>query len=306
MSEVTAPAAGENSGVFDVERWSSTKQETPEPSPAESVAANESEPVEAATEPVKTEEQKTEEKKEIESRPSRDWRIDEYYRLKALERQYAEGGAPKPVAVEQPKPVAAVSADDPKPAWDAEKYSSKGGYDAFVEELGEWSARKQFRALQDQQAKQSAQSAAQQRQASFAQRVAASGITDYAEVVQSAQRGIANPELLTAILESDHGPHLAYHLAKNPADVDRINSLSPRSQLIELGKLEARFAQSTPVQTQQPTGISKAPPPVQPLRPKAATPKTDLNSLLTDGSNFREAANAMGIQVQRGRWGRYR
>lgn len=305
MSEVTAPTAGENSSVIDVERWSSTKQETPEPSQAESVAANESEPVEAATEPARAEEPKTEEKKEIESRPSRDWRIDEYYRLKALERQYAEGGAPKP-AVEQQKLVAAVSADDPEPVWDADKYSSKGGYDAFVKELGRHSARQEFRALQEQEKASRAQHEAQRKQSGFAQRVAASGITDYAEVVQAAQRGIANPELLTAILESEQGPQLAYHLAKNPADVDRINSLSPRSQLIELGKLEARFAQSNPVQTQQPTGISKAPPPVQPLRPKAATPKTDLNSLLTDGSNFREAANAMGIPVQRGRWGRYR
>lgn len=294
MSEVTAPAAGENSSVVDVERWSSTKQETPEPSPAESVAANESEPVEAAVEPAKADEPKTEEKKEA----GRDWRIDEYYRLMAERRQ--------PAVVEQPKPEP-VSADDPKPVWDAQKYADKGGYDTFVEELGEWSARKQFRKLEEKRAQQTAQTEAQRLDQSFESRVKASGIQDWAQVVSNTPVKFSpNPEFLTALKESEQGPQIAYHLAKNPDEMVRFNALSPRSQLIELGKLEARFAQSTPIQTQQPTGISKAPPPVQPLRPRAVAPKNDPAALLSDGSNFREVAQASGWQVQKGRWGRNR
>lgn len=60
-----------------------------------------------------------------------------------------------------------------------------------------------------------------------------------------------------AILESDDGPALAYHLGKNPDLAEKIASLPPIAAARELGRLEAKLAR----EREQPPVISKAPPP---------------------------------------------
>ncbi|MFA7279599.1 MAG: hypothetical protein WC100_05850 [Sterolibacterium sp.] len=60
-----------------------------------------------------------------------------------------------------------------------------------------------------------------------------------------------------AVVESDVGPQLLYHLANNPDEAERISKLSPVRQIAELGKLEAQFA--------QPAKPSRAPAPIKPL-----------------------------------------
>jgi hypothetical protein len=60
------------------------------------------------------------------------------------------------------------------------------------------------------------------------------------------------------ILESDVGPQLLYHLAKNPDEAERIADLSPVRQVAELGKLEAKMAPTT-------RKSSNAPAPIKPV-----------------------------------------
>lgn len=63
--------------------------------------------------------------------------------------------------------------------------------------------------------------------------------------------------MFKAILDSDVGPLVAYHLGKNPAERHRIASLSPENQFREMGKLEVRL-----------TAPKAAPkPPANPVRP---------------------------------------
>lgn len=67
---------------------------------------------------------------------------------------------------------------------------------------------------------------------------------DYSEVVQSyiSEDVNALSDLARrAILESDVGPQVLYHLAKNPDDAERIAALSPARQVAELGKLELKM-----------------------------------------------------------------
>ena len=63
--------------------------------------------------------------------------------------------------------------------------------------------------------------------------------------------------MAAAITESDVAAQLMAFMATNPEEVDRIAKLSPIKQAVELGKLESKI--------QQPSKISKAPPPISPI-----------------------------------------
>ena len=69
---------------------------------------------------------------------------------------------------------------------------------------------------------------------------------------------------LDAILESDLGGDVVYHLGKNDAEAARIAKLSPARQAIEIGKLEVMLA-SKPVKS-----ASKAAAPIDPVKGKGA------------------------------------
>jgi hypothetical protein len=110
---------------------------------------------------------------------------------------------------------------------------------------------------------------------------------DFDQVLQS----IANTDLdrvhsdvTEYIQESDTGPELLYHLAKNPDVLDRLRKLSPRRFIAELGKLETKL-ESTPAPANDPvpklsdiastpaspTAVSKAPAPIAALSSDKAT-----------------------------------
>ncbi len=71
---------------------------------------------------------------------------------------------------------------------------------------------------------------------------------------------IVSDDLGRAILESPHGGELRYYLMANPAEVARLNALSPHRQLVEIGMVESRIAASL-----QPDGRH------EPTRPTART-----------------------------------
>jgi len=81
---------------------------------------------------------------------------------------------------------------------------------------------------------------------------------DFREVLAEANDVQTAPEITQVILESDVGPEMAYFLANNVAEVERINALPPYKRLIALGKLEAKFG-AEPVEKSKP--VSKAPTP---------------------------------------------
>lgn len=82
---------------------------------------------------------------------------------------------------------------------------------------------------------------------------------DYETVVQP----FADDELQTlapqarmAIVESEMGPALLYHLAKNPEEAERIAELPPLRQVAELGKLEAKVSMPAKKTTSAPAPAS--------------------------------------------------
>ena len=77
---------------------------------------------------------------------------------------------------------------------------------------------------------------------------------------------VVNNAVRDAILESDVGPKILYHLAENNDLAKKIASLSPNAALREIGKLEARFEVNPETKQTTPVVRSKAPAPIQPIR----------------------------------------
>lgn len=87
---------------------------------------------------------------------------------------------------------------------------------------------------------------------------------DFDEVVmQGAQEGRweLTPTLGELLLDSEFGPHIAYELASNPAESNRVAKLSPAQQAAWLGRQEAKFEAAKPSQARQ-----------APKTPQAQTP----------------------------------
>jgi len=45
-----------------------------------------------------------------------------------------------------------------------------------------------------------------------------------------------------ALIESENGPDVAYYLAKNPAELAKLNNMTPYQQVLALGKIEAKLS----------------------------------------------------------------
>lgn len=90
-----------------------------------------------------------------------------------------------------------------------------------------------------------------------------------------------------AILESDTGHEVAYHLAKNPDEAERIAKLPPLRQIAEFGKLEVKL--SAPK-------TSKAPAPINPIGSQG--------NVSTDLERADQAAYEMARAKQGARWAR--
>lgn len=101
-------------------------------------------------------------------------------------------------------------------------------------------------------------------------------IEDFEETLESNEVDIS-PTLRMLLLDSENGPELAYHLAKNQDEMTRICKMSPTEAARALGKFEAKHL-SSPAQESGETNketkrTTKAPPPTTPLKGKStATP----------------------------------
>lgn len=138
-------------------------------------------------------------------------------------------------------------------------------YEDYLEARADWRAEQKVEAKlreQQQQGQRHAQAATQEQQvARFHQQMekARESVADFDDVMEAASEAPLTPTMRDAILESDVGALLAYHLAKQPAEANRIARLSPARQAMALGALEAAL------QTRTPPATSKAPPPIKPL-----------------------------------------
>lgn len=132
-------------------------------------------------------------------------------------------------------------------------------YDEYIDALTDWKVSKADEARTSAAIQHFEQTS---RQAAWSEKVEAAShtIPDYQDVVGSSEIPIAS-HVADALMDSDKGPELAYHMARNPEFADRLNRMSPLKAALELGRLETTLTAS-PVRS-----ASRAPAPANPIRP---------------------------------------
>ena len=194
-----------------------------------------------------------------EAQRERQARVDLEQRLAALEQQ------------RQPQQQSYVD-QEPQPSQFADAFE-------YAKALAEFSTEKAL-AERDRQVAQAREQEAQQKIIqSWAQKVqdAKAELPDFDDLVASSDV-VVNNAVRDAILESDVGPKILYHLAENNDLAKRIASLSPNAALREIGRLEAKFEVKPETKQTAPVVRSKAPAPIQPIRGGQGQPDVPMSA----------------------------
>lgn len=194
-----------------------------------------------------------------EAQRERQARVDLEQRLAALEQQ------------RQPQQQSYID-QEPQPSQFADAFE-------YAKALAEFSTEKAL-AERDRQVAQAREQEAQQKIIqSWAQKVqdAKAELPDFDDLVASSDV-VVNNAVRDAILESDVGPRILYHLAENNDLAKKIASLSPNAALREIGRLEAKFEAKPETKQTAPVVRSKAPAPIQPIRGGQGQPDVPMSA----------------------------
>ena len=167
-------------------------------------------------------------------------------RLEALER------GSKPVKQDEPN-------KEPQPSDFTDAFE-------YAKALAEYSTAKALENRDKQEAERKANEERQKVMTSWQTKLEAakSELPDYEDMIASSDV-VVSDQVRDAILESDVGPKILYHLAENPEVATKISGLSLTSALREIGKLEARF-EKTEEAPKPAVRKSNAPAPINPIR----------------------------------------
>jgi hypothetical protein len=184
-------------------------------------------------------------------------------RAKMLEERVAAMEARQTVPQQQQ-----YRADDQEPRID-----NFDNFDQYVAAKAEYIAKKQIEStLSEREKRQQAEREATERTKtvdSWNKRIAAATaeMPDFEEVLASSDVPMT-PPMQQAIMESDIGPKLAYYLANNPEEAEKIAGMSPIGAIRTLGRIEERLATAKPA-----VKTTDAPPPIKPIGASAAVSK---------------------------------
>jgi len=233
---------------------------------ASALAEGQSLPADTSQQPVTSTEENTSEQ-QVEERKFTQAELDEKLqkRLAKSERKANAELASLRAEIEAlkttPKPAEKQTESAPK----RDEFSS---YEDFVEaralHVARQEAKKELEAFKSESKKEREESTKAKAQGEFKARVDSvieAGRKAYpdfdATVNEAVEDGLlpAKGPLYEAIMDSDMGEKLAYHLAKNPAEAERIQKLSVLGQIRELGKLEDKLsAKKEQRETMEPIG----------------------------------------------------
>ena len=264
MSEKEAGSVltSENAADFYAQRLGLADRESPEAA----VEETPDEPVDKAdqSEPEAEEEAKpADEKKQnpkLERRFSDLTKQREEARKEAQqERQRREELEARIAALEKPAPQARDVDEEPQPSQFQDAFE-------YAKALAEFSTE---RALAERDKRDAESKVAAERQKvieTWASKVQTAKVSmpDFDDVVASSDV-IIHDDIRDAILESDVGPQVLYHLAENDELAKKIAAMSPKAALREIGKLEERLTVK-PTAEQKSVVKSRAPAPISPIR----------------------------------------
>jgi superfamily I DNA and/or RNA helicase len=239
-------------------------------SPADTEAVDETEPEseESQSEPKEAEKEANQEG-ERKQNPKLEKRFSEITKQREEARKEAQNERQARVELEQRLAALEQQRQPQQQSYVDQEPQPSQFNDAFeyAKALAEFSTEKALAERDRQVAQQREQEAQQKIIQSWAQKVqeAKAELPDFDDLVASSDV-VVNNAVRDAILESDVGPKILYHLAENNDLAKKIASLSPNAALREIGKLEARFEVNPETKQTAPVVRSKAPAPIQPIR----------------------------------------
>ena len=151
----------------------------------------------------------------------------------------------------------------------------------YAEALAEWSAERALVERDKQEQQRKIEAERQEVIKSWSQKLEAvkADLPDFDDMVASSTVQVRD-EVRDAILESDVGPQILYHLASDTDYAQKVANMPVHKALKELGKLEVQFERKeAPIEKSEPVARSKAPAPIKPL--SSAKSGTDV---LIDGN----------------------
>ena len=261
-----------------------------EEAPVEAVEEKSAEPAEEANDQSEqpTEETETKATEEKKQNPKLEKRFSELTKQREEARKEAAKERDAREALE--KRISELEGRaEPKPVEENVKPSPSQFNDAFeyAEALAEWSAENALLNRDKAEAERKVQDERQQVIKSWNDRLATvkADLPDYDEMIASASDITVNDAIRDAMLESEQGPRILYHLAENPELAEKLNTLSTVSALREIGKLEAKFEASetpkdakTEAETKPSIARSKAPAPISPIKTSSAVADVGVGS----------------------------
>lgn len=221
-------------------------------------------------------------------------KIDKKHRQMKEAEEFARSEALRALAAERraeqlQKQLEAAQKSGPAPVSEAPQEPKPADFATVAEYTDALVSYRVDQRLRDEQTKREREAAEREqeaRQREFGKRLndAKAKHDDFEEVLTSikgTELERVHSDVTEYITESEQGPELLYHLAKNPDVLDRLRKLSPRRFIAELGKLEAKWEQP-PAKEQTPTlsevatttarPVSKAPAPIAPLDTAGVAP----------------------------------
>ena len=232
-------------------------------------------PTEAVeTEPVAEVEQsepvvENEEKVAEEPKPKVKMRFDEVTKQRDLAKQEAEQARQRTQELEQElKAIKSQAAPKQEQSRD-EKPRPDQFVDAFeyAEALADWSAENAVMRARQEDVEKRIQAERAIVIETWNKKLEAtkSELPDFDDMVASSDV-VVSDQVRDAILESDVGPRILYHLAENQELAEKISKSSLITALREIGKLEAKFEKTEPKEVKTVAQKSKAPAPISPIK----------------------------------------
>ena len=164
---------------------------------------------------------------------------------------------------------------DPQPAKPqadgAPKREDFPDYESYIEAKAEWKAEKKveerFAKHKEEEGRSRTQAEQQKLEKDFRAHAAklATEVEDFEETMSSSDAPLTEAMKSAIVTAGEIGPRIAYHLAKNPQEAERIASLPDSRQAAEIGKLEMKLS-APEAKTTKP---SSAPKPITPLGGKS-------------------------------------
>jgi vacuolar-type H+-ATPase subunit I/STV1 len=273
MSEVVEKTAGsvvtsENLVEWNMNRLGLATDDAP--AEAETVEETpESEPVEVQGESEPDQEPETKATEERKQNPKLEKRFSELTKArKQAEEIAAKAQADKEALEERLRQYESQPAKQEDPIGEEPQASQFTDAFEYAKALAEWSAEKALFERDQQEAQRKIIEQQEALKKRFAEKIekAKAELPDFDDLVASSQIVISD-EIRDAILESDVGPQILYHLASEDEYAQKLSQMPLVKALREIGKLEGKFEAPADEPKSKPVvQKSKAPAPISPIK----------------------------------------